>query len=542
MLYSRRLAWALPIFAMSSVLLWSGLARADEKSLRHVIDAEVRAAWEREKVVPAKPATDGEFLRRVYLDLAGSIPTYDETVEFIDSKEAAKRERLIDKLLADPRFAQHQADVWDSILFGRNPPGYDTRKRDGFQTWLRSRFEKGIPYDVWVRELLKAEGNSVENGALYYVQYRNAPEDASEAISQTFLGVQLQCARCHDHPFESWTQREFFGMAAFLARLQVVSAGKKGMATAYVIAERSSGDIQFTGPAKDQKPGQKGEPVKPKFLLGDALVEPALPAGFKEVKFVDNQPTPKPAFSRKDQLADWITRADNPFFARAVTNRVWAQYMGRGLVHPVDNMSPSKKPSHPALLDAMTRGLVDHKFDLKWYIRELVNSQTYQLSAAGTGEPMPAWFQHARMRPLSAEELVEGWRIATAYTEVEKTTGKKASTDRFRPVGDGYVLQFFGAPANGKGDFQGGLQEHLYLNNGPLMQMISAGKGSLAESVGDKGKPAEARIERLYLATLQRRPTDAERQKFAAFLADNPTASADAVWALITSAEFRFNH
>src|SRR5207249_601874 len=157
---------------------------------------------------------------------------------------------------------------------------------------------------------------------------------------------------------------------------------KKDNQTQYAIGEKNAGDIQFTGPAKDQKPGQKGEPVKPKFLLGAALAEPMLPPNFKEERFAANKMPPKPAFSRKDQFADWITRPDNPFFARAIANRVWGQYLGRGLVHPVSNLSPSNKPSHPQLLDQLTKGMLEHKFDLKWYIRELVNSQTYQLSSA----------------------------------------------------------------------------------------------------------------------------------------------------------------
>jgi hypothetical protein len=513
---------------------------AQERSLRQTIDSEVEAGWQKQQITPAKPSSDAEFLRRIYLDLAGSIPTWEETVAFLDSKESGKREQLIDRLLADPRFAQHQADVWDMVLFGRHPPGYETDRRDGFQAWLRKQFAENVPYDVWVRELLRAEGNSVDHGALYFAQYRNAPEDASVAITQTFLGVQLQCARCHDHPYENWKQRDFYGMAAFLARLEVVSVGKKDNLTIYAIGERNSGEIQFTGPAKDQQPGKKGEPVKPKFLLGDAVAEPPLPADFKEAKFEANKMPPRPQFSRKDQLADWIVRADNPFFARAVANRVWGQYLGRGLVHPVDNLSPANKPSHPELLDQLTRALIDHKFDLKWYVRELVNTRAYQLSSAGTGEPLPEWFQHARMRPLSAEELTEAWRISTGYLAVEQASGKKASTSRYRPL-DGYVLQFFGSPNTGTGEFQGGLHEHLYLNNGPLGQMIAAGKGSLAEFVGDAKQPLDARMERLFLATLNRRPTTAEQKKFTEFLNGKGSPN-DAVWVLITCSEFRFNH
>ncbi|HEX3149334.1 MAG TPA: DUF1549 and DUF1553 domain-containing protein [Gemmataceae bacterium] len=525
--------------SLVAVLLAPVAVRADAETLHQTIDSRIQAAWEREKVKPARPATDAEFLRRVSLDLIGEVPTYEETVAFLDDNDAGKRERLVDKLIADVRFARHQADVWDMVLFGRRPPGFETDKRDGFRTWLASKFEKNTPYDQWARDLLKAEGDSVDGGAMYLVQYRSAPEDAIEAISQTFLGVQLQCSRCHNHPYEKWKQKEFFGMAAFLARLEVVQVGKKGNLNVYAIGEKNSGDVKFTGPAKDARPGDKGEPVKPKFLLGDELNEPPLPKDFKEVKFVNNQPPPKPKFSRKDALADWITRADNPFFARAIANRLWAQFMGRGLVHPVDNLSPSNVPSHPELLDALAKKIVAHNFDLKWLIREVVTSRTYQLSAAGTGEALPQWFQHARSRPLSAEELIESWRIVTGYAASEKTSGKKTDTNRFRPFGE-YMVHFFGAPNTGTGDFQGGLHEHLYMNNGPLSQMIGV-KGGIAEYVADAKKPMAERVERLFLTTLNRRPTAEEAKKFAAFL-EGKNSPGDAVWALITSSEFRFNH
>ena len=528
--------------ALVSWFALAGIVLAEEPPLREAIDADIRAAWQREKITPAKASSDHEFLRRVCLDLVGVIPTYEETVAFLDSKEPDKRAKRIDRLLADPRFAQHQADIWDMVLFGRNPPGYDTHTRDGFQKWLRTQFEKNVPYDVWVRELLKAEGNSVDSGALFYAQYRSAPEDASEAITQTFLGIQLQCARCHDHPYEKWTQRDFYGMAAFLARLEVVQVGRKENHHVYAIGEKNLGDIQFTGSAKEARPGQKGEPIKPKFLASTALDEPAMPANFKEERFAANKMPPKPKFSRKDTLADWMTKSDNPYFARAIANRVWGQYLGRGLVHPVNNLSPSNKPSHPALLDRLTKDLVAHKFDLKWYIRELVCSQTYQLSSAGSGEALPVWFQQARMRPLSAEELAESWRIATGHEAIEKASGKVTSKSRFRPLQGEYVIQFFGTPNNGTGDFAGGLHEHLYLNNGPLMQMISGGKGTLAEFVADRKQPMDTRIQRMYLTTLNRRPTPQEREKFSSFLADEKASVADAIWALITSSEFRFNH
>jgi hypothetical protein len=518
------------------VTILAGSVRAEEP-LRKVIDREIKAGWEKGKVTPPKPATDAEFLRRVSLDLIGVIPDEGEAVEFLDSKGADKRAKLIDKLLADPRYARHQADVWDMVLFGRNPPGYETHRRDGFQAWLRSRFEKNVAYNEWARDILTADGTSDETAAMYFAQWRSAPEDAIEAVAQTFLGVQLQCARCHDHPREKWTQLDFYGMAAFLARLDVVTVAQKGNQPVFAIGERNLGEVRFTGPAKDAKPGDKGQAVRPKFLLGEELTEPALPKDFKEARFAEKKMPPKPKFSRKDALAEWVTKPDNPFFARAVANRVWGQFMGRGLVHPVDNVSGSARPTHPELLDALTKELVGHKFDLKWYIRELVSSEAYQLSAAGSGEATPEWYQHARSRPLSAEELVESWQVATGYLAAE--TGKKGE-GRFRPLTRDYVIQFFGNPVNGTGDFQGGLKEHLYLNNGQLGQMIGV-KGGLAEFVGDGKKPVAERVEKLFLSVLSRRPAAEEVKKFSAHLTDGGSA-ADAVWVLMTCSEFRFNH
>src|SRR5262245_18319599 len=427
--------WGIMLSVLATMFV-AAMVVADDRPLRDLIDAEVAAAWEKQQIKPAAASGDPEFLRRIYLDLVCVIPTFDETVALLADTAADKRAKLIDRLLAETRYAQHQADLWDLILFGRNPPGYNTDRRDGIQRWLREQFAANRPYDEWVRELLKAEGNSVEQGPpLYFAQYRNQPEDLNEVVTQTFLGVQLQCARCHDHPFEPWKQVEFYGMAAFFARLQVFDLGEKDKLPAMAIGEKSTGDVLFTGPAKNQQPGKKGDPVKAKFLLGEELQEPRLPEGFKEPDRKGKEPPQPPVFSRKNQLADWITKADNPFFARAIANRVWAQYLGRGIIDPVDNMSPANEPSHPELLESLTKWLIEHKFDLKALTRELVNSRTYQLSSPSeTAEARPLWFEHARTRPLSAEELAESWRVATGYAVWEANKEEKKKEGRFRPL------------------------------------------------------------------------------------------------------------
>jgi len=554
-----------PVLCVLAVLvlgLSPHVSSAQDAALREIVDARIGAAWQAQGIIPSSPSSDGEFLRRIWLDLAGIIPTYAETAAFLADESVDKRPRLIDRLLDDPRYAQHQADLWDLILFGRNPPGYGTDQREGFQRWLRQQFAANRPYDEWVRELLQAEGNSVEQGTpLYYVQYRGQPEDLTEVVTQTFLGVQLQCARCHDHPFEPWKQRDFYGMAAFFARLEIAEVGSKDNRTLYALAERSTGEVLFTGPVSEQRPGQEGEPVDPRFLAGERLVEPALPEGFEEPQVEPGTLPPLPFFSRKERLVDWLTRPENPYFARAIANRLWAQLMGRGLVHPVDNLSASNPPSHPELLDSLASWLVENRFEVKGYLRELANSRTYQLSAApratagaadtAVEEAHPQWFQHARWRPLSAEELIESWRVASGYDDAvaAQPTNQGDETveppDRFRPLTRDYLLMFFGQPNDGMGYFQGGLNEHLYLNNGELDRLIVDASGGLWYELMREDLSWENRVERLFLQTVNRPPRPGERERLVALFSSDPEPGGrlrQAIWALMTSSEFRFNH
>ncbi|MCS6850912.1 MAG: DUF1549 and DUF1553 domain-containing protein [Gemmataceae bacterium] len=514
----------------------------EERPLRQRIDAEVRAAWEREQITPAGLADDAAFLRRVYLDLVGCVPSYDEVRQFLQDNDPQKRAKVIDRLLDDPRFADHQANVWDQVLFGRHPLNPEaTRKRDSFKKWLSGKFTRNEPYDRWVRELLRAEE---EGSELFYVQFRNQPEEATVAVSRIFLGTQLQCARCHDHPFENWTQRDFYGMAGFFVRLVVLDNGGSGNQRRYTIGEKATGEVLFTGAVKDQKPGQKGEPVKPKFLLGPVLDEPPLPAGYKEPDARTAKTLPKPPFSRKEKLAEWVTARDNPFFARAVANRVWAQFLGRGLVHPVDDLGEHNLPSHPELLQTLTDELLAHGFDLKWLIRELVNSQTYQLASTGPStEALPRWYERARVRPLSAEELLASFRQATGYDNANPNR----PDGRLPNATEEYFLIFFGEPTNGLGEFQGSLSEHLFLNNsGQVWQFVQRRKGNLADVLLSSTEPWEQRVDRLFLSILSRLPSAKERQAFVAHLnsADGKAEArvAEAIWALINSSEFRFNH
>jgi hypothetical protein len=527
----------------TQIIVWGlfaflpAFSNAQDKALRNVIDSEVKKAWQTEKLTPAGRSSDSVFLRRVFLDLVGVIPSYDETTAFLKDNDPQKRARLIDKLLNDPRHAAQQAHVWDLVLFGRRPQNIDaTRKRDDFKKWLADQFAKSEPYDKIVKNLLTAEQ---EGSELFYVQYRNAPEEAATAVSRVFLGTQLQCARCHDHPFEHWTQKDFFGMAGFFVRLVVIDAGGTANAKKYKIAEKSTGDVLFAGSVKELKPGMKGSPVKPKFLGGDVLKEPEMPKGFKEPDFKGKGAPPNPAFSRKEKLVEWIAAKENPYFAKALANRIWSQFMGRGFVNPVDDLSEKNEPSIPALLKAIEVGLIEHKFDLKWAIREIVNSEVYQLADTGEAtETLPRYYERARVRPISAEELMASLRVATYYNpEWAKASGDSAE----------YFLRFFGEPTDGQGHFQGSLAEHLFLNNAPQIRgFAQQRKGNLADTVLNmKGTPEE-KVERIFLSVLSRTPTAAERERFVTHLTSDakmaPQLVEEAIWVLLSCSEFRFNH
>ncbi|MBM3980028.1 MAG: DUF1549 domain-containing protein [Planctomycetes bacterium] len=521
---------------LAILLFASPFARADEP-LRAVIDRELSAEWKKQNVAPAAKSTDAEFLRRVYLDLVGTSPTYDETTKFLADPDNKKREKLIDTLIADPRFASAQADTWDLVLFGRHPGNFsETYRRPAFKAWLTKQLAAEAGFDTFVKNLLLAEQPGSET---FYLQFRGAPDDANIAVSRVFLGTQLQCAKCHDHPYDVWTQKDFYGMSGFFVRLVVQDAPGMGNMRVYSIGERGSGEVLFAGNAKELKPGQKGDPIKPKFLGGDTLAEPALPKDYKEPPYPKSgEKLPKPAFSRKEKLAAWVTAADNPYFAKAIANRVWAQLMGRGIVHPVDDFHKENQPSHPALLKALADGFAAKKFDLRHLIREIANSDAYQLSGVGPSkEALPKNFERARVRALSAEEIV-----ATLHTATATPTNPK------NPNGDNweYFLRAFGEPSNGLGEFQGSLSEHLFWNNSHQIRgFVQRKKGNLTDQVLTSKEPWEKRVELMYMTVLGRPPKPKEVEAFVSYIKREPKPDAaveDAIWVLITSSEFRFNH
>jgi len=311
-----------------------------------------------------------------------------------------------------------------------------------------------------------------------------------------------------------------------------------GGVRSFTIGEKATGEVLFSGSAKEQAPGRKGEPVRPRFLGGKVLDEPPAPKGAKGPAPKAGAKLPKPAFSRKAKLAEWVGSKDNPYLAKAAANRVWAQFMGRGLIHPIDDIRADSVASHPELLKAITDGLVSHDFDLKWLIREIVNSEAYQLGMHGPSrEALPKWFEQARVRPLSAEEIVAALRVVNQFDQ----PGDKPPQITWE-----YFWRAFGEPTNGMGEFQGSLSEHLFWNNADqIRRFITRKKGNLLETLVTSTDPLEKKVDRLFLSVLHRPPTPTEAEKLTKYLRlkDKPEALfEDAIWVLVNSSEFRFNH
>lgn len=516
-------------------------ATPGDPSLRTVIDREIDGHLERLKIAPAPAADDATFLRRVTLDLIGTIPTADEVQRFLAETDPAKRSKAVDRLLEDPRYAAHQATQWDLALFGRHPANAEMRKREAFQKWLTEQLAKNVPYDRWVLDLFLAEGNAAEQGApLYLAQFRGQALETAEGVTRTFLGTQIRCARCHDHPSDKWTQKDFYGFAAFFARLVVVDGGGADGKKKFMIGEKSTGDLMFTGPAKDAKPGQKGEPISAKYLDGAVVEEPPLPKGFKEPDLKNAKTAPaKPLFSRREKLAAWLVAPENPFFAKAAVNRVWTQLMGRGFYNPVDDLKEDEKATHPALVKALRDGFVARKFDLKELIREIVNSRVYQRASSGAGGESQAGYERFRLRPLSAEEMMTALRAAGG---ADAPDGKPAVPGNLSE----YFVRYMGSVTDGRGEFQGSVSERLFMNNsGQIRQLLQRRKGNLADLILSSPDPWEARIDRMFLGVLGRLPRAPEKSKFLAHLKDaaKPDAAVEeAIWVLVNCGEFRFNH
>jgi hypothetical protein len=529
----------------------------------------------------AAPSTDAEFLRRVYLDLTERIPTSAEARAFLDDPSPYKRERLVDRLLDSPAYAWRMADAFDVMLMERrddlNVPSAQWR------AFLRRAFAENVPYDQLVTQILSADGTdpATRPAAKFTLDRLADPYLLTRDISRVFLGRDIQCAQCHDHPLvDDYKQAHYYGLFAFLNRTSLWP----GPATERnnMLAEKAEGDVTFSSVfKKKEKPHATG----PRVLDNPPVAEPAVAKGAEYLLAPDkeNKVRPIPRVSRRAMLAGQLTSPNVPEFSRNIVNRLWALMMGRGIVHPLDMHHGDNPPSHPELLDLMAKEFVASGHNVKAFLRELALSQTYQRSsepppggspAESQAEEVPT-FGVSAVRPLPAEAL--GWSVIQAFGYVESY--RKRAADRLdghdpkaqalfrsdpkrqalrealieQEVHDelgGYVAAFvrqFGSAAGQPPDaVSSTVQQALFLSNGqPIASWLNPAGGTLTARLTALTDPS-ALAEELYLSLYSRRPTGEERDEVARYLAergkDRPAAIQELTWALLASTEFRFNH
>ena len=514
-----------PVTVLNPALgfVWKQLAQ------NNYIDRLIDAKLERLKIQPSPPVDDAGFLRRVSLDLTGQLPNPNEVRAFLadttDSK--VKRSRVIDKLIASSAFVDHWTLKWGDLLQA-NRKYLGEKGVYAFDEWIRESIAANKPYDKMAYELLSSGGSSYDSPAANFFRVTRDPKPTMEKTTQVFLGVRMVCAQCHDHPFEKWTQNQYYEMAAFYSALGLRPGFEVGEEIVYSLRE----DYEMKHP-KD------GRVMQPNFMVA--------------ASYGTTGPVPTDG-RRRLALAAWVTSKDNPFFAKSAANRIWSYFFGRGIIEPVDDIRASNPPSNPALLDALTKDFIGHGFDLRQLMRTIANSRTYQASLttnewnAGDTEN----FSHAVPRRMSAEELADALTMATGvrpnFPEVPPDTRAEQLPDPH--VGRDGFLDLFGRPSresscecDRRSDLS--LPQALNLVNGTtISDAVAEGNGRIAKAILG-GKPDRDLIEEMYLATFSRFPTLAELDSGLKYLRSGRMGRAaraqDLLWALVNSKPFLYN-
>jgi Protein of unknown function (DUF1553)/Protein of unknown function (DUF1549) len=480
-------------------------------------------------LLPSAPCSDAEFLRRASLDTLGILPSADEAREFLADSDPLKRRKAIDRLLDHPAYADHWATKWADLL-RPNPDRVGVKSVYVLDQWLREQFRRNTPYDKFVREILLAQGNTHRFGPAVIYRDRREPAELTTMFSQLFLGVRLDCAKCHHHPNEKWSQEDFYRMAAFFAPLKQkgagISAPISGGNETFFVAAGASLNHPVTGEVMKPQPPD-GPPAK----IEDA-VDP------------------------RRALADWMLDPTNPFFAKAIANRVWSQFFGRGIVDPVDDFRVSNPPSHPALLKALAQDLVHSKFDLKSLLRTILTSQVYQLSSEpnDSNRADTRMFSRFYRRRMSAEAMADAicdvTAVPTKYPGMpEGSRAVQAWTYKI----DSRTMDAFSRP-NSSSDCpcernaKPTIGEALHLMNSEVLhdKLTSTDARARVQRLATNGAAPSDIVAELYLACYGRHPTVEETEIAVARFTDDPRSRREAIedtlWALLNSAEFVFNH
>ena len=486
------------------------------------VDSAVFEKLKQLQILPSEVCTDDEFLRRVTLDLTGRLPSADEAKALItDVANPNRRAVIVDRLLDSNEFASFWALKWGDVLRS-NSKKLKTAGVHKFREWIYESVRSDKPLDQFARELLTANGSVFENPPANFWRASRDPLDATETTAQLFLGVRIQCAKCHNHPFERWTQDNYYGIAAAFARV-----GRKNSVDAdeEVIFTQAGGEV--TQPRTNKQ-------MKVHLLLKGDVDVPA-----------DQD--------RRTVFAAWLTSPENPFFAKSVTNRIWGHLMGRGIVEPVDDFRDSNPPSNARLIDELSKQFVSNGFSQKWAIRTICNSRTYQLSSRKNGfnKDDEIYSSHANTRLLSAEQLLDG--ICAVTSVPEQFPGFPLGTracELADPPTDHYFLKVFGQPQREMAcqcerSSESNLSQALQMINGPVVHnKLRADNGRIATMIKEM-KPDDEIIASLYLAALARTPSAEEMTASKTHIAaqtDRRQALEDVGWAILNSKEFLFQH
>jgi hypothetical protein len=498
---------------------------ADAGRMGRLIDSRLEAGYQAARIPPAPVADDSAFIRRVYLDLMGRIPTVSEVRAFLNDPRPDRRDRLVEKLLDSPRYSSHFAAVWRALLLPEASANFEVRfQAAGFERWLRDWLDAGHGLDWMVRELVSmpvARGNNAVrfagqpagSPAAFYAGKEYQPEEVTAAVARLFLGVNLGCAQCHDHPFADWKKEQFWSFAAFFAGIDRRRP-----------FDENRHEISIPGTSKT---------VKARFLDGK---QPRITTGPRGV------------------LADWIVSKDNPYFARAAVNRMWAFLFGTGLMEPLDEMvGTDAKASHPELLNELARGFTEHNYDLKWLIRAITASKAYQRTSLRShlGQDDPRLFARMHLRGLSPAQLFDSVATATGYQEAQGPN-QFFNNNTVR----GNFLARFAEGTDRPTEVQTSILQALAMMNGRLTSEATDLQRSttLAAVTDAPFMNTQAKIEALYLAALSRKPTAKELSRLGRYVEDGGVSTAkektqqraealaDVFWAILNSGEFRFNH
>ena len=489
------------------------------------IDGHVHRQLKKLNIVPSELCDDADFMRRVYLDIIGTLPTADEARAFLADRRSDRRARLVDALLQRPEYADYWAMKWSDLLrVDRQALGH--KGAYSYYRWIRQSLAANKPHDVMVRELLTAEGPLSESPQGQFYKVVAKPGDMASTLSQVFLGVRIACAECHHHPFDRWSQDDYYGMQAFFQQV----GRKHGSRGEMLVAEGNpetknprTGKVVTAHPLADGKTGQ-----------WEAATVTSL--------------------DRRVELARWFTAAGNPWFAQNLANRLAAHFLGRGLIEPVDDVRDTNPPTNPELLAALTRHVVESKFDVKAVIRTITASRTYQLSSRPneTNRGDEQNYSRALLKRPPAEVLLDA--ICQTTGRGEKFAGVPAGYRAIQLWDSGvdhYFLTLFGRPGRTTAcqcerNSQPSISQVLHLTNSPQIHAkLTHERGTVTRLVRDVSNDALL-VEELYLTFFARYPSDEEKQAALDYLKeskpDRRQAAEDLAWSMLNSLEFLFNH